>query len=548
MTEDFDNEDDVARTAKRQRRVVSADECPYLDTVCRAVLDFDFEKICSVSLLSTNVYGCLVCGKYFQVSREHQFGRLQSMQKWPTQAHHVRSTFSPIIISQGRGPQSHAYTHALEVNHHVFINLMSGTVYCLPDDYEVRDSTLDDIRHQLEPRFSVDDVRHIDELTTYSRALDGTEYLPGLLGLNNIKENDSINGALQMLLRVRPLRDHFLRPENYADAKAVGNAAHLGRTLLVQRFGEFVRKCWNARSFKAHVSPHDVLQAISLASGKRFRIGQFTDPAEFLPWLLNELHKDLGGSRRANSSIVFQCFQGQAIVHTDKPLVVGAAAAAATASSAGADTADDPAAQFERTSAVTPFVLLTLEVPPPPLFKDELQGNVIPQVPIFQLLDKFNGTTVKKFLNGERRRYELLKLPPYLLVHLNRFTKNSFFTEKNPTIVNFPIRNLDLLDYIHAPLRARIVAERERAARNEPPLDAEARAFGATRYDLVANLRHEGSKPNQGTFRVHVQHKASERWFDVQDLVVDETIPQLIAVSEAYVLLFERQSGTTRSK
>jgi hypothetical protein len=85
-------------------------------------------------------------------------------------------------------------------------------------------------------------------------------------------------------------------------------------------------------------------------------------------------------------------------------------------------------------------------------------------------------------------------------VHLQRFTKNSFFLEKNPTIVNFPIRNLDLLEYVHAPLRARIVAERERAARNEPAVDVEARNFGSTRYDLVGNIRHEGSKPGEGTF------------------------------------------------
>lgn len=428
----------------------------------------------------------------------------------------------------------------------MFINLTSGSVYCLPDDYEVRDATLDDIRHQLEPRFSANDVAQLDRLQTYSRALDGTEFLPGLLGLNNVKCNDSFNAALQLLLRVRPLRDFFLRPENYADGAAVGTAARLGRTPLVQRFGEFVRKCWNARSFKAHTSPHDVLQAVSLASDKRFRLGLWADPVEFLPWLLNALHKDLGGSKQ-RSSVVTRCFQGQAIVHTRTPRSAAddarqtAASAADALGLAGDDTPDDPAAQYDESSAVTPFLLLTLEIPPPPLFKDELQGNVIPQVPIFQLLDKFNGTTVKKFLNGERRRYELLRLPPYLLVHLNRFTKNSFFTEKNPTIVNFPIRNLDLLEYVHAPLRARIVAERERAARNEPALDGEARQFGSTRYDLVANIRHEGSKPNEGTFRVHVQHKASERWFDVQDLVVDETIPQLIAVSEAYVLLFERQ-------
>lgn len=44
-------------------------QCPYLDTINRHVLDFDFEKLCSVSLTRINVYACLVCGKYFQVTK-----------------------------------------------------------------------------------------------------------------------------------------------------------------------------------------------------------------------------------------------------------------------------------------------------------------------------------------------------------------------------------------------------------------------------------------------------------------------------------------------
>lgn len=38
----------------------------YLDTINRHMLDFDFEKLCSVSLSPMNVYACLVCGKYYQ--------------------------------------------------------------------------------------------------------------------------------------------------------------------------------------------------------------------------------------------------------------------------------------------------------------------------------------------------------------------------------------------------------------------------------------------------------------------------------------------------
>lgn len=42
--------------------------------------------------------------------------------------------------------------------------------------------------------------------------------------------------------------------------------------LLVQRFGELMRKLWNPRNFKAHVSPHEMLQAVVLCSKKKFQI------------------------------------------------------------------------------------------------------------------------------------------------------------------------------------------------------------------------------------------------------------------------------------
>jgi len=41
---------------------------------------------------------------------------------------------------------------------------------------------------------------------------------------------------------------------------------------LTQRFGELLRKLWNPRNFKAHVSPHEMLQAVVLCSKKKLQI------------------------------------------------------------------------------------------------------------------------------------------------------------------------------------------------------------------------------------------------------------------------------------
>ena len=60
-------EEEEVRISKRQRKENSESlKGLYLDTIERRNLDFDFEKLCSVSLSNINVYACLVCGKYVQ--------------------------------------------------------------------------------------------------------------------------------------------------------------------------------------------------------------------------------------------------------------------------------------------------------------------------------------------------------------------------------------------------------------------------------------------------------------------------------------------------
>jgi len=45
----------------------------------------------------------------------------------------------------GRGFKSHAYTHSVQESHHVFLNLETMKFYCLPDNYQIIDQSLEDI-------------------------------------------------------------------------------------------------------------------------------------------------------------------------------------------------------------------------------------------------------------------------------------------------------------------------------------------------------------------------------------------------------------------
>lgn len=230
-------------------------------------------------------------------------------------------------------------------------------------------------------------------------------------------------------------------------------------TELVQRFATLVRRIWNPHSFKAQVSPHEFLQEISRASNGRFKLTEQADPVEFLGWLLNRLHFDLAGSAsaaRKRPTIITQCFQGEVRVESQKVIVRTGLEDDEVVDSldhdgrrSGGQQDEHGHAKFNIDQAIsvntTPFLLLAIDLPPPPVFQDTAKENIIPQTPISHVLAKYDGVTFQES-NGTIRRYHLTKLPPYLILHYRRFTKNRFVEERNPTIVNFPIVGLDMQD------------------------------------------------------------------------------------------------------
>ncbi|EQB53737.1 ubiquitin carboxyl-terminal hydrolase [Colletotrichum gloeosporioides Cg-14] len=447
----------------------------YLDTIDRNVLDFDFEKLCSVSLSNINVYACLVCGRYYQ----------------------------------GRGPKSHAYFHALDENHHVFINMQTQKVYVLPEGYEVKSKSLDDIKFVSDPRYTKQEVAALDRTPLRaSFTLAGKEYAPGFVGMNNLKENDYLNVIVQALSHVAPLRNFCLLEDLSS------------RSELAKRFGILVRKIWNPRAFKAHVSPHELLQEISLLSSKRFTLTAQSDPVEFLSWFLNNLHLGLGGSKtKPGSSVVQRIFQGKLKVESQ----------AITARADAGDRLRFEDAAVSVTS--TRFMFLTLDLPAAPLFQDELEKNIIPQVPLTTILSKYDGIQAQEHL-AQRKRFRLLHpLPPYLVFHVKRFSQNKFVSERNPTIVTFDPNGLDVSPYVE-------------------PNPGEWPPGEPIIYDLVANVVHEAVRAKEDvadsgeerkTWKVQLRDKGRDEWVSCQDLFVEKVQSELLYLGETYLQVWERR-------
>ncbi|KAH8099693.1 spindle pole body protein [Cristinia sonorae] len=448
----------------------------YLDTINRAVLDFDFEKVCSVSLSNINIYGCLVCGTYFQ----------------------------------GRGRNSYAYAHSIHDDHHVFINLETTKVYVLPDGYHVSDPSLDDIAGVLSPSFSKSVVAKLsspEHIRKPSYDLSSKPYIPGYIGLNDIKRNDYMNVIIHSLLHVAPLRDYLLL-SNFRGKESE----------LLKRFAGLAKKVWNTRLFKSQVSPHEFLQEVGRASAGKFSLEKQGDPVEFLGWLLNRLHKDLGGTKKKNSSIIFSTFQGDFRMETQQVVV-----------RSNRSGSDKPLFDIDRETKTTtsPFLFLAVDLPPPPLFQDAVEKNIIPQVSIQSVLSKYDGRTTQES-TGQLRRFKCTRLPQYIILHFKRFTKNNFVEEKNPTIVNFPLRGVDFREYLDAPS-------------SHPP----------TLYDLIANVTHESAagttRDKESTvwkvlLRAGSGGGDNEKWYQIQDLIVEEIRKEMIILGETVLQIWERRT------
>jgi U4/U6.U5 tri-snRNP-associated protein 2 len=176
----------------------------------------------------------------------------------------------------------------------------------------VSDPSLDDILYVLNPRHKASSLSALSTLPNPSHTLSSTPYLPGYIGLNNIKKSDYLNVILQLLLHVPPLRTFLLNP----------NSPELQEerrpTELVQRLSTLCKRFWNPRLFKAQISPHEFLQEVGKRSGGKFKMTEQGDPVEFLGWLVNTLHRDLGGSKKKGSSVIYSTFQGKVQIETQQ--------------------------------------------------------------------------------------------------------------------------------------------------------------------------------------------------------------------------------------
>ncbi|KAJ6667755.1 hypothetical protein lerEdw1_016076 [Lerista edwardsae] len=116
------------------------------------------------------------------------------------------------------------------------------------------------------------------------------------------------------------------------------------------------------------------------------------------------------------------------------------------------------------------------------------------------------------------KKFDLWSLPRILVVHLKRFSYNRYWRDKLDTVVEFPIRDLNMSEFVCDPAASPYV------------------------YDLIAVSNHYGGM-GVGHYTAYAKNKINGKWYYFDDSSVSPATEDQIVTKAAYVLFYQRRDG-----
>ncbi|XP_074861038.1 ubiquitin carboxyl-terminal hydrolase 4 isoform X2 [Carettochelys insculpta] len=116
------------------------------------------------------------------------------------------------------------------------------------------------------------------------------------------------------------------------------------------------------------------------------------------------------------------------------------------------------------------------------------------------------------------KKFDLWSLPKILVVHLKRFSYNRYWRDKLDSVVEFPIRDLSMSEFVCDPAA-------------EPYV-----------YDLIAVSNHYGAM-GVGHYTAYAKNKVNGKWYYFDDSSVSVASEDQIVTKAAYVLFYQRRDS-----
>ena len=122
-----------------------------------------------------------------------------------------------------------------------------------------------------------------------------------------------------------------------------------------------------------------------------------------------------------------------------------------------------------------------------------------------------------KELKKARKKIDLWRLPKFLIVQLKRFNYTRYYRDKIDLMIECPLQNLDLSQFVINPV--------------EKP---------NAKYDLIAVSNHMGGLGG-GHYTAHAKNFVDKRWHTYDDSYVSNISEDSVISKAAYVLIYQQK-------
>ncbi|XP_016141260.1 ubiquitin carboxyl-terminal hydrolase 8-like [Sinocyclocheilus grahami] len=333
---------------------------------------------------------------------------------------------------------------------------------------------------------------------------------PLLTGLRNLGNTCYMNSILQCLCNTVAMADYFNRNIYQDDINRANILGHKGE--VAEEFSIIMKALWSGQ-YKM-ISPQDFKGTICKINN-RFSSYEHQDSQELLLFLMDGLHEDLNKADKRRG------YKEEDIDHLDdvsaaelawsKHRLLNESIIVALFQGQFKSTVQCMSCQHKSRTFET-FMYLTLEM------TSSSKCSLQDCLKLFSKEERLTDSNRFycrhcKTHRDAIKKMQIWKVPPILLVHLKRFKYDGRWREKLQTLVDFPLDNLDLSQYVIGP---------------KPNLK---------KYNLYAVSNHYGGLDG-GHYTAYCKNPLKQRWFKFDDHEVSDISASSVRTAAAYIFFY----------